>query len=175
MIKGKGKLIKLAGRVFSPDYEKVCNSLPDNKEYLFVICDDNKNRNLPYISYFFSVVLGYISSQLPGNPTPTSLYKYFEDMFAPVHTVEIDHEKFQYKELKTEKASDVNNVIEKVVEYALRHWGIDVPRSEEFKDPLHREIYSQAYLNQEVEWSNFISSRKTINKDERRNQKNERL
>ena len=39
-------------------------------------------------------------------------------MFAPIHTVKINNKQFEYCELKSEKASDVNNIIEKVVEYA---------------------------------------------------------
>lgn len=96
-------------------------------------------------------------------------------MFAPVHNVEISGERFTYHDLKTEKARDVNDVIEKVVDYALNHWGIDIPRREETKSPEMREMYSQAYLNQEVDWSNYISSRKLLSKDERRNKKDERI
>lgn len=171
MIKGKGKLIKVAGHVVYDEFKKACEKLPDNDDYLFVICDNNKNRNLPYLSYFFSVVLSYLSSALPDHPSTTALYKFFEDMFAPIHTSEINGEQFQYCDLKSEKQSDVNEVIEKVVEYALKEWGIEVPRQEDLKDPEIRELHSQAYLKQEVDWSNFISSRKNITKDERRNQK----
>ena len=95
-------------------------------------------------------------------------------MFAPIHTVEINNEQFEYCDLKSEKASDVNGVIEKVVEYALKEWGIEVPRKEDMRDPSMRELHSQAYLNQEADWSNFISSRK-LSKDERRKKKNERF
>lgn len=175
MIKGKGKLIKVAGHTVVDEFKAVCGKLPDNDEYLFVICDNTKNRNLPYLSYFFSVVLKYISDSLPGHPPTTALYKFFEDMFAPIHTSIINGERFEYCELKSEKASDVNRIIEKVVEYALKEWGIDVPRNEDLKDPELRELHSQAYLNQEVDWSSFISSRKKLSKDERRNQKDERV
>ena len=88
-------------------------------------------------------------------------------MFAPVHTSKINGKRFSYCDLKSEKASDVNDVIEKVVEYALQEWGIEVPRQEDLKDPALRELHSQAYLKQEVDWSNFISSRLNT-KDERR-------
>lgn len=175
MIKGKGKLMKVAGHTVVDEFMRVCEKLPDNDNYLFVICDDTKNKNLPYLSYFFSVVLKYISDSLPDHPSTTALYKYFEDMFAPIHVVKINGMQFEYCELKSEKASDVNNIIEKVVEYALKEWGIEVPRQEDLKDPKVRELHSQAYLNQEVEWSNFISSRKQISKDERRNKKTERI
>lgn len=95
-------------------------------------------------------------------------------MFAPIHTVKIKGQRFSYCELKSEKASDVNDVIEKIVEYALKEWGIEVPRNEDLRDPAMRELHSQAYLNQEVDWSNFISSRK-LSKDERRKKKTERI
>lgn len=175
MIKGKGRLQKVAGHTVIDEFKEVCEKLPDNKTYLFVVCDDTKNRNLPYLSYFFSVVLKYISDALPTHPGTTALYKFFEDMYAPIHTTNINGEQFSYCELKSEKASDVNDVIEKVVEYALREWGIEVPRQENLKDPEMRELYSQAYLNQEVEWSSFISSRNKLSKDERRNEENERV
>ena len=167
------KLMKVAGHTVIDEFKKACEKLPDNDNYLFVICDDTRNRNLPYLSYFFSVVLKYISDSLPDHPSTTALYKYFEDMFAPIHTVKT-HRQSRYCELKSEKASDVNDVIEKVVEYALKEWGIEVPRQEDLKDPEMRELHSQAYLNQEVDWSNFISSRK-LSKDERRNKKTERI
>lgn len=173
MIKGKGKLRKVAGHTFDDEFKQACKKLPDGDDYLFVICDNTKNKNIPYLSYFFSVVLKYISDSLPDHPGTTALYKYFEDMFAPVHAVEINGEQFEYCELKSEKASDVNNIIEKVVEYALKEWGIEVPRQEEMKDPKVRELHSQAYLNQEADWSNFISSRNKESKDERRNKKTE--
>ena len=166
--------MKVAGHTVIDEFNRACEKLPDNNDYLFVICDDKKNKNLPYLSYLFSVVLKYISDSLPDHPGTTALYKYFEDMFAPIHTVRINNEQFQYCELKSEKASDVNDIIERIVEYALKEWGIEVPRQEDLKDPAIRELHSQAYLNQEVDWSNFISSRKLL-KDERRNEKTERI
>lgn len=174
MIRGKGKLMKVAGHTVADEFIEACEKLPDNEDYLFVICDNTKNRNLPYLSYLFSVVLKYISDSLPQHPGTTALYKYFEDMFAPIHIVKIDNEQFEYCDLKSEKARDVNDVIEKIVEYAQKEWGIEVPRNEDMKDPIIRELHSQAYLNQEVDWSNFISSRK-LSKDERRNKKDERI
>ncbi len=166
--------MKVAGHTVIDEFTRACDKLPDNDNYLFVICDEKRNRNLPFLSYFFSVVLKYISDSLPGHPSTTALYKFFEDMFAPIHTVKINNEQFEYCDLKSEKSSDVNDIIEKVVEYALKEWGIEVPRQEDLKDPKMRELHSQAYLKQEVDWSNFISSRK-LSKDERRQKKNERI
>lgn len=172
MIKGKGVIRKVAGHADMSEFVKSCENLSDNRDYLYVICDDTKNRNLPYISYFFSVVLSYLSGALPDHPSTRALYKYFEDMFAPVHIAEINGKRFEYRELKSERVRDINDVIEKVVKYALDKWNIDIPRKEDLKSPELRELYSQAYLNQEVDWSNFISSH-NITRNERRNQKNE--
>lgn len=159
---------KVAGHLFDEEFRAACENLPDGEDYLFVIVDDGKNKNLPYLKYLFSVVLKYISDALPDHPGTTALYKFFEDIYAPIHTCTINGEQFDYCELKSEKQSDVNNIIEKVVEYASKHWGIEVPRQEDLKTPELRELHSQAYLNQEADWSSFISSRKTQSKDERR-------
>lgn len=171
MIKGKGIILRVAGNTFYRDFTDACDKLPENGEFQFVICDEKKNRNLPFLSYLFSVVLNYISDALPNKPGTTALYRFFEEMFAPIHSSEINGKQYLYRDLKSEKASDVNDVIEKIVEYALENWGIEVPRQEDMKDPANRELYSQAYLNQEVDWSNYISSRKTLH-DERRLKKN---
>lgn len=173
MIKGKGKLVKVCGHTVVDEFKEACGKLPDGT-YLFVLCDDKKNRNLPYLSYLFSVVLGYLSEALPGRPGVTALYKYFEAKFSPVRVSEINGERFEWRELKSEKSTDVNDVIERIVEYARDEWGIEVPRQDAMKDPANRELYSRAYLNQEVEWSNFISSRNKTS-DERRNEEDERV
>lgn len=171
MIKGRGKMKKVAGHLFDDELKQACDKLPDCEDYIFLIVDDKKNKNLPYLSYLFSVVLKFISDTLPDHPGTTALYKFFEDMFAPIHTCTINGEQFEYCELKSEKSSDVNNIIEKVVEYASKHWGIEVPRQDDLKTPEQRELHSQAYLNQEADWSNFLSRRKQqLSKDERRNQ-----
>lgn len=168
MMKGKGTIQKIAGVVHSSDFKNACEKLPDNSEFDFAIFDKKKNRKLPFHSYLFSVVLSYISDSLPNKPGTTALYKFFEEMFAPTHSSEINGKRFIYRDLKSERATDVNEVIEKIVEYALNTWGIEVPTQEDVTDPEQWELYSQAYLNQEVDWSNFISSRKQNLHDERR-------
>lgn len=170
MIK-KGTIKKFNGKLLGGDFQLAFEKLPDNQDYLFVIADQKKNRNLPYIQYLFSVVLKYLSDKLPGHPAPIALYKYFEEMYAPVHTCIIDGKRYQYRELKTEKSIDVNNVIEKVVEYALNNWGIEVPRNETLAKPENRELYSQAYLNQDIDWNSVISSLNKSKDNERRNEK----
>lgn len=167
MIK-KGKFRKFNGRILDDEFETVCGKLPDNKEYVFVIADEGKNRNLPYLTYLFSVVLKYLSDSLPDHPSTTALYKFFEDMYAPLHTCTVNGEQFEYCELKSEKSIDVNNFIERVVEYASKNWGIKVPRNEVLAKPENRELYSQAYLQQDIDWNSVISSLKKSKDNERR-------
>lgn len=167
MIRGKGKLTKVAGNCFCDEFTSACEKLPDGEDYLFVITDNTKNRALPALTYLFSVVLTYVANSLSEKPSTTALYKYFEDMFAPIHTSVINGKTFEYVELKSEKVSDINDVTERIIEYVSQEWGIEVPRNETMKDPRLRELYSQAYLNQEADWSNYLSSLKILN-DERR-------
>lgn len=169
MIK-KGKIRKFNGRLLDDELKAACDKLQDNKDYLFVIADEGKNRNLPYITYLFSVVLKYLSDTLMGHPSPIALYKFFEGMYAPVHTCAINGKRFEYRELKSEKSSDVNNFIERVVEYASKNWGVEVPRNEALAMPESRELYSQAYLKQDIDWNSVISSLKTSKDSERRSE-----
>lgn len=174
MIKGKGKMRKLCGILYAEEFEAACLKLPDNKDYLFLIADESKNRKLPYTTYLFSVVLPFISRQLPDHPSSTALYKFFEHKFAPVHPCTINGIPTRYQEIKSEKSVDVNNFIERVVEYALKEWSIDIPSTDELSQPANREFQSQAYLNQEVDWNSFVSLRTKKSKDnERRNENDE--
>ncbi len=172
MIK-KGKFRKFNGKLIADELNSVCDKLADNQEYVFAIADFGKARNLPYTTYLFSVVLTYLSQTLPDHPSTIALYKYFEDMYAPIHTCTINGEQFKYCELKSEKAIDVNNFIERVVEYASTEWGIEVPRNETMAKPENRELCSQAYIKQDVDWSSVISSLKS--KDNERRIKKERI
>lgn len=167
MIK-KGKFRKFNGQLLDDELKAVYDKLPDNKEYVFVIADEGKNRNLPYLTYLFSVVLKYLSDMLPDHPSTTALYKYFEDIYAPIHTCTVNGEQFEYCELKSERSIDVNNFIERVVEYASKNWGIEVPRNETLAKPENRELYSQAYLKQDIDWNSVISSLKNSKDNERR-------
>ena len=91
-------------------------------------------------------------------------------MYAPIHACTINSERFEYCELKSEKSIDVNNFIERVIEYAQNEWGIEVPRNETMAKPENRELYSQAYIKQDVDWSSVISSLKSKD-NERRTEK----
>ena len=164
----KGKFRKFNGKLLDDELHPVLEKLPDNKEYVCVIADEGKNRNLPYLTYLFSVVLKYLSDTLPDHPNTTALYKFFERRYAPVHTCTVNGKQFEYCELKSEKSIDVNNFIERVVEYASKTWGIEVPRNETLAKPENRELYSQAYLMQDIDWNSVISSLKTSKDNERR-------
>lgn len=168
MIKGKGKIRKVNGQLCAEELIRACDNLPDNLEYNFLIVNDKKNRNIPMISYLFSVVLTYLSDMLPDKPSTIALYKFFEDMYAPLHTCTINGEQFCYCELKSEKTIDVSDFIERVVEYASENWGIEVPTNAEMCIPENRELYSQAYLNQNIAWNSVVSSLKSKDKNERR-------
>lgn len=159
MIKGNGKLRKIGGILYDRELKESLKKLPENENYMFLIVDDKKNRNLPSLAYLFSVVLKYISDSLPDHPSTAALYRYFEDCFAPLHTCTINGEVFEYTDLKGEKQNDVGDFIERVIVYARKKWDIIVPTQEELKDPTMRETYAKAYQKQEIDWSSFISSR----------------
>ncbi len=159
MIKGKGKIVKVDGILQDEELRTACRKLPDGMEYDFLIVDHKRNRNLPSLSYLFSVVLKYLSDTLADHPDTKALYRYFEEIFAPQHTCTINGQRFAYQDLKSERIVDVDNFIERVVNYSKETWGIIIPDKEELKDQENREYYSQAYLNQEADWSSFISSR----------------
>ena len=159
MIKGKGRLRKYDGVLYEDELRAACVKLPDNEEFEFLIVDKKRNRNLPSLSYLFSVVLKYLSDYLPDHPDTKALYRYFEDMFAPQHTCTINGQQFVYCDLKSEKIVDVDNFIERVVDYSRKRWNIIIPDKEEISDAKNREYYSKAYANQDADWRSFISSK----------------
>ena len=162
-----GKLRKVGGILYNKELKAALNDIPDNENYLFYIVDDKKNRSLPNLSYLFAVVLKFISDKLPDHPPTEALYRYFEQKFALVHTCYINGEKYQYTDAKREKSIDVNDFIERVVEYSRRTWGIEIPENEELRSPEHREFYVQAHAQAEIDWNRFISSKlNKQNKDE---------
>ena len=160
MIKGKGKFRKICGELQKKELDSVLDGLPDGENFLFLIVDDKPNRQIPQLTYLFSVLLKAISQQLPEHPGTKALYRYFEDMFSPLHTCKINGETYEWTDLKREKATDVGKFIERVAEYARKRWKMDIPDVEGLKFPENREQYSLAYLQQEADWSKFISSKK---------------
>lgn len=159
MIKGQGKFRKIAGNLFKHELDEALDKLPDGESFRFLIVDDQPNRVLPHLTYLFSVLLKVISDQLPDHPSTESLYRYFEDEFAPIHTCTINGERYEYCDLKREKSVDVGKFIEKVTEFARSEWHLDIPENKELKNPENVGVYSQAYLNQQVDWCRFLSSK----------------
>lgn len=159
MIKGKGKIQKIGGVLKDNELKMALAKLPDNQDYDFLIYDHKANRLLPYLNYLFSVVLKQISDQLPNHPSTHSLYKYFEERFAPEHTCVIDGQKFSYFDLKGEKSTDFCKVVENIVEYVQKNWNITVTSREELTAPEYRDFCVKAYANLEIDWNRFISSR----------------
>lgn len=161
-----GKLRKVGGILYNKELKAALSQLGDNENYIFYIADDKRNRNLPNLSYLFSVVLKYISDKLPEHPPTEALYRYFEQKFALVHTCLINGKEFKYTDAKREKSSDVNDFIERVVEFSRKEWGIEIPDNDELRDPENREFYVQAHAQAEIDWNSFISSKLKRNKDE---------
>lgn len=161
MIKGKGRIRKYGGVLQKTELREALEKLKDNEDYEFLIVDMKKNNTIPCTTYLFSVVLPQISQSLPDHPTTTALYKYFEDLFAPPHTCTINGQEYEYWQLKDEKASDVDKVIEKIIQYAKKEWNIDVVDKEELRSPENREFFASAYKNQETDWGKFLSAKLT--------------
>ena len=159
MIKGQGKFRKIAGTLQKRELDVVLDELPDGENFKFLIVDDKPNRVLPQLTYLFSVLLKVISDQLPDHPSTSALYRYFEDEFAPLHTCTINGERYEYCDLKREKAIDVGKFIEKVAEFARTEWNLEIPENKDLRKPENNELYSQAYLQQEVDWCRFLSSK----------------
>ena len=164
MIKGKGRIRKICGALQKKELEEALDKLPDGENYKFLIVDDKPNRQLPQLTYLFSVLLSAISQQLPGKPGTEALYRYFEDMFAPLHTCNINGEVYEWTDLKREKSNDIGKFIERVAEHARKKWGLEIPDIEGCRLPENSELFSRAYLKQEADWSKFISSKKNKTK-----------
>ena len=121
------------------------DGLPEGN-YHFVICDDRKNRSLPQLKYLFGVVLKTISQKLPDHPPVDALYRYFEEVYAPLHVCEINGEKYEYFNLKNEKSIEMSNVIDNIIHHAASEWGIALPELKQLMAPEAREAYMDAYL-----------------------------
>lgn len=158
MIKGKGK-VRNIGILQCPELKAALQKMKPGDEWDFLLTDHRGNRQLPQLVYLFSVVLKAISDKLSDHPSTISLYRYFEDLFAPRHDVTINGTPYSYKDLKSEKSIDINNFVEKVVETARESWGIEIPSQAQLSSAEERDTWSKVYRQQEVDWCNFLSSR----------------
>ena len=144
MIKRKGVIEVREGNADTREFNDSMDRLPDG-EYEFLIFDKNKNRSLPQLKYLFGVVLKTISEKLDGHPPVDALYRYFEEVFAPIHTCEIQGEVYEYFDLKNEKTIEVDDVIERIIHYAATQWDIHILSKEEVREAEARELYADAY------------------------------
>lgn len=138
-------------------------SLPEGT-YKYIIFDENKNPALPQLKYLFGVVLKTISDELPSHPPVNTLYRYFEEKFAPLHTCKIEGEYFEYVDLKNEKSIEVNNVIERIIHHAATQWGITIQDRSSLSLPSAQEAYEDAYIEM---WRNTLNTNNVIHTNER--------
>lgn len=150
MIKKKGVVSVHAGNAETGELLDSVATLPDG-EYSFFIYDNEKNRPLPQLKYLFGVVLKTISDKLPGHPTVEALYRYFEEIYAPIHTTYINGEKFEYFDLKSEKSIEMDDVIDMIVRHAASQWNITIPKRDKLSAPEAKELYADAYVEM---WKN---------------------
>lgn len=161
MIKGKGKIRKIGGVLQKQELDEALDKLKDNIDgYDFLLYDHKSNRQLPNLTYLFSVVLKQISDELPDHPSTTALYKYFEEILAPEHTCTINGEEYTYFDLKNEKSIDFGKTVERIAKYVQKHWNITLIGKDELRDAEAREFFAKAYANQEVDWMQFMSHQK---------------
>lgn len=145
-----------SGNTGKQELKDFLDTLPDG-EYYYLFLDESANRSLPQLKYLFGVVLKTISKQLPGNPPIDGLYRYFEELYAPLKTCQIQGLKYQYSDLKNERAIEVNDTIGKIIHHAAKEWGIVIPTKEDMMQAEARGLYAEAYSN---EWRYILSPKR---------------
>lgn len=151
MIKSKGIIMVQGDYADMKEFKDSLDNLPDG-EYGYLLFDKQKNRSLPQLKYLFGVVLKTISENLPDHPSIDALYRYFEEIYAPIHTCYINGEKYEYFDLKNEKSIEMDDVIEKIIHHATNQWNISILSKEEIKASEAREPYMDAYSEM---WKNL--------------------
>ena len=145
MIKQNGSFDVHNNRAEIEELLDFVDTLPDGK-YDYIILDKYKNRALPQLKYLFGVVLKAISDGLPNHPQVDALYRWFEEVYAPIHVCNIEGQKFEYVDLKNETSVEMDNVIQKIIHHATSEWGIKIPDRDYMKTPEAKELYADAYL-----------------------------
>lgn len=157
MLHGQARLIVQDGKACTSATNLAFEQLSDG-DYTVLIFDDTKNRSLPQLKYLFGVVLKEISEKLPTHPPVDALYRYFEEIYAPIHTCNLPGgERFEYFSLKNEKASEMNEVIERIVHHVSTEWGIKIESRDAVKLPEAKELWAGAYTEQ---WNLPLSQNK---------------
>lgn len=154
-IRSKGIITINDGDADLDEFKESLYDLSDG-EYGFLIFDKEKNKALPQLKYLNGVVLKKISDELPGHPSVSALYRYFEELYAPILKDEIDGETYEYFDLKGAKSSEMNEVIEKIIRHAKDKWDIEVITRDELKLPSASQPYADAYANQWKDYSRNI-------------------
>lgn len=88
MLHGQARLIVQDNKAAKQEIELAIGNLKDG-DYTILIMDDTKNKSLPQLKYLFGVVLKTISEQLPTHPPVDALYRYFEEIYAPIHVCDL--------------------------------------------------------------------------------------
>ena len=151
MIRSKGIIIVHDGYADTEELLDSVDDLPDG-EFGYLLFDKEKNRSLPQLKYLFGVVLKTISEQLEDHPSVDALYRYFEEIYAPILTCDIQGERFEYFDLKHAKSIEMDDVITKIIHHAKQEWGIEMPTRDELKSAEASEAYLGAYAHT---WDNL--------------------
>lgn len=153
MIREKGIVEVHDGHADTDELLDSVDSLPDG-EYGYLLFDKKKNRSLPQLKFLFGYLLKTISEQLEGHPSSEALYRYFEELYAPIHSCNIPGEKevYEYFDLKNEPAAEMDIVIEKIIHHAMNEWNIDVMSRDLLKTAEAQEAYAGAYADT---WKNL--------------------
>ena len=153
MIRSKGIVEVHEGYADTSERTESVGILPDG-EYGYLLFDKNKNRSLPQLKFLFGYILKTLSEELDGHPEPEALYRYFEELYAPIHSCKIPGEDmvFEYFDLKNEPTTEMDYVINKIIHHAKTEWSIDLLTREGIKAAEAAELYAGAYADT---WKNY--------------------
>lgn len=153
MIRAKGIIEVREGCADTDELLDSVDELP-NGEYGYLLFDKKKNRSLPQLKFLFGYVLKTLSEELEGHPEPKALYRYFEEIYAPIHSCKIPGEdkEYTYFDLKNEKATEMDFVIEKIIHHAMSEWKIDLLSRDRLKAAEAQEAFAGAYAET---WENL--------------------
>lgn len=163
MIKKKGSIEIHNGEARLNELLDSVETLKDGKYSFIIFNEAKKNPALPQLKYLFGVVLSTISEKLPNHPPVEALYRYFESIYAPLHTCEIGGDVFEYVNLKNEKAVEVDNVIADIIHHATSQWGIQIVDSDVIRTPEAQEAYEDAYIEM---WKKTLNTNNIIHTNE---------
>lgn len=156
MIKGKCRLIKDGNESNKESLDAIVDKLKDG-DYDVLIFDNATNRRLPQLKYLCGVVLKEISDSLPEHPEIDALFKFFEEQFATEHFCILPNKtKFYYYNLKHESAIDLDNITNKIIQYATDEWGIKVHTKDDMTSSEAKAPYAEAYTDQ---WNLYFSQK----------------